>query len=139
MAEEEKVTLDSAELGNIVVAPEVIEVIIGIAASKVKGVYGMRGTFASNVAERLGRKDYDKGIYLSNDENSDLTADIYTYLDYGVTVPKVAIDMQEKVKQQVLFMTGLNLKEINIHVVGVIPEKLPKVDTSDLFDDEDKG
>jgi uncharacterized alkaline shock family protein YloU len=139
MAESEKVKLDSAELGDIVVAPEVIEVIIGIAASKVEGVYGMRGTFASNVAKRLGRKDYDKGIYLSNDENGNLIADIYTYLEYGITVPKVAIDMQEKVKQQVLFMTGLTLKEINIHVVGVVPEKLPKVDTSDLFDDEDKG
>ena len=36
--------------GRVVIAPEVIEVIIGIAASKVEGVYGMRGTFASNVA-----------------------------------------------------------------------------------------
>lgn len=139
MAESEKVKLDSAELGDIVVAPEVIEVIIGIAASKVEGVYGMRGTFASNVAERLGRKDYDKGIYLSNDENGNLIADIYTYLKYGITVPKVAIDIQEEVEQQVLFMTGMTLKEINIHVVGVVPEKLPKIDTSDLFDDEDKG
>ncbi|MDR1521801.1 MAG: Asp23/Gls24 family envelope stress response protein [Streptococcaceae bacterium] len=139
MNKEEKVTLDSAELGNVVVAPEVIEVIIGIAASKVDGVYGMRGTFANNVAKRLGRRDYDKGIYLSSDEDESLIADIYTYLKYGVSVPKVAIDMQKKVKQQVFFMSGLNLKEINIHVVGVVLEKSSKVDTSDLFDDGDEN
>ncbi|MDO5741995.1 MAG: Asp23/Gls24 family envelope stress response protein, partial [Vagococcus sp.] len=46
------------------------------------------------------------------------------YLNYGVSVPKVALSMQEKVKEQVLFMTDLELKEVNIHVVGVIPEKM---------------
>ena len=45
------------------IAPEVIEVIIGIAASKVEGIYGMRGTFANNVNELLGRKDTAK-VYI---------------------------------------------------------------------------
>ena len=55
MAEDKNLVLNATqELGEIVIAPEVIEVIIGIAASKVEGVYGMRGTFASNVTELLG-------------------------------------------------------------------------------------
>ena len=45
------------------IAPEVIEVIIGIAASKVEGVYGMRGTFANNVNELLGRAAHGK-VYI---------------------------------------------------------------------------
>jgi uncharacterized alkaline shock family protein YloU len=36
-------------------------------------------------------------------------------------------------------MTGLNLKEINVHIVGVVPEKTPKIDTYELFDGEDKS
>ncbi|WEG73841.1 Asp23/Gls24 family envelope stress response protein [Vagococcus intermedius] len=122
--------------GEIVIAPEVIEVIIGIAASKVEGVYGMRGDLASNVNQLLGRTAHSKGVYLKNEEDG-LRVDLYCYLNYGVAVPKVALDMQEKVKQQVLYMTDINLSEVNIHVVGVVPEKTenPKID--ELFDVEE--
>ncbi|EAC3855199.1 Asp23/Gls24 family envelope stress response protein, partial [Listeria monocytogenes] len=56
MNEDKNLVLNaSPELGEIVIAPEVIEIIIGIAASKVEGVYGMRGTLANSVTELLGR------------------------------------------------------------------------------------
>ncbi|MGX4686751.1 Asp23/Gls24 family envelope stress response protein [Vagococcus sp. JNUCC 83] len=123
--------------GEIVVAPEVIEVIVGIAASKVSGVYGMRGNLASNVAELFGSSVHDKGVYLTNDEGN-IKIDLYCFLNYGVSVPKTAIDMQEKVKQQVLYMTDLEIAEVNVHVVGVVPEKTTLPDLNELFDSEDE-
>jgi uncharacterized alkaline shock family protein YloU len=42
--------------GKVEIAPEVIEVIAGIAASEVEGVASMRGNFATGVVERLGKK-----------------------------------------------------------------------------------
>ena len=70
MADEKNLILNAnQDLGEIVIAPEVIEVIIGIAASKVEGVYGMRGTFASNVTDLLGRAGLGKGVYLANEED----------------------------------------------------------------------
>ena len=124
--------------GEIVIAPEVIEVIIGIAASKVDGVYAMRGDLASNVTELFGRAAHAKGVYLKNDDDG-LKVALYCYLNYGVAVPKVALDMQEKVRQQVLYMTDIELAEVNIHVVGVIPEKLATPNLDELFDlDEDE-
>lgn len=122
-------------LGEIVIAPEVIEVIIGIAASKVEGVYGMRGTFANNVNEFLGRAAHGKGIYLRAEEEG-LKVDIYCYLNYGISVPKVALEMQDRVKQQVLFMTDIDLVEVNVHVVAVVPEKLPNPDFDELFPED---
>ncbi|EOL48917.1 hypothetical protein RV11_GL000872 [Enterococcus phoeniculicola] len=137
MAEEKNLVLDAnQELGEIVIAPEVIEVVIGIAASKVEGVYGMRGTFASNVTELLGRASHGKGVYLTIDEDG-LKVDIYCYLKYGVSVPKVAMEMQERVKQQVLFMTDIDLVEVNVHVVAVVPEKMEQPVLDELFEDED--
>ena len=49
-------------LGKVEIAPEVIEVIAGIAASEVEGVAQMRGNFASGVVERLGKKNHGKGV-----------------------------------------------------------------------------
>ncbi|KAF1297136.1 hypothetical protein BAU15_06185 [Enterococcus sp. JM4C] len=137
MVEQKNLVLDAnQELGEIVIAPEVIEVVIGIAASKVEGVYGMRGTFASNVTELLGRASHGKGVYLTFDETG-LKVDIYCYLKYGVSVPKVAMEMQDRVKQQVLFMTDIELVEVNVHVVAVVPEKMEQPDFDELFEDDE--
>lgn len=137
MAEEKELILHTEkEMGEIVIAPEVIEVIIGIAASKVEGVYGMRGSLASNVTELLGRASHGKGVFLVNSEEG-IKVDLYCYLEYGVSVPKVAMDMQEKVKEQVLFMTDVELAEVNVHVVAVVPEKLAQPNLDELFMDEE--
>lgn len=133
---EEKI-IETQELGEVVIAPEVIEIIIGIATSKIKGVYAMQGNLASNIAEKLGRSSHSKGVYLKNNEDGSVNADLYVYLDYGVSVPKVAMAIQDKVKQQVYDMTGLNLKEVNIHIVSVIPEKFAQADLSELFDEDE--
>ena len=131
------VLIASPELGEIVIAPEVIEIIIGIAASKVEGVYGMRGTLANSVTELLGRAAHGKGVYLTIDETG-IKVDIYCYITYGMSVPKVAMEIQERVKQQVLFMTDVQLAEVNVHVVAVVPEKVDLPDIEELFGNDEE-
>lgn len=121
--------------GDIIIAPEVMEIIIGIAASEVEGVYSMRGSLVSNVNELLGRATHDKGVSLKIDDDG-LRVDLYCYVNYGVSVPKVAMEMQEKVKQQVLYMTDLELAEVNIHIAGMIPESATTYESVDESVDE---
>lgn len=137
MADEKALKLDvQDELGEIVIAPEVIEIISGIAASKVEGVYKMQGSFANNVTELLGRSVYGKGVYLSNTEDG-IQVDTYVSVKYGVSVPKVATEIQQRIKQQVLFMTDVTLAQVNVHIVAVIPEKHEAVNLDELFDDNE--
>ncbi|MCG3055842.1 Asp23/Gls24 family envelope stress response protein, partial [Escherichia coli] len=56
-------------LGKVEIAPEVIEVIAGIAASEVDGVTAMRGNFAAGVVEKLGKKNHGKGVKVDLTEN----------------------------------------------------------------------
>jgi len=137
MANETLTIQNDQEHGDIVIAPEVLEIIIGIAASKVDGVYGMRGNFTSTISEALGRQSHGKGILLTTGEDDELIVDIYTYLNYGVSVPKVAMEMQEKVSQQVLYMTGLTLSQVNVHVVAIVPEKMNANELESFLDDEE--
>ncbi|MFT8423938.1 MAG: Asp23/Gls24 family envelope stress response protein [Liquorilactobacillus sp.] len=135
MAENNNIIIESKEatLGQIEVAPEVIEVIIGIAAKQVEGVYSMRGSLANSVNELFGRKSRGKGVKLGQSLET-LTVEIYVFLNYGVSVPKVASEIQEKVKQQLLFMTGLELAAVDVYVQGVVPEKQgPTLDLDNLF------
>ena len=55
MAETNALEMTQGSLGKIEIAPEVIEVIAGIAASEIEGVATMRGNFAAGVVERFGK------------------------------------------------------------------------------------
>ncbi|MCM3215426.1 MULTISPECIES: Asp23/Gls24 family envelope stress response protein [Niallia] len=105
-------------LGKVEIAPEVIEVIAGIAASEVEGVAQMRGNFASGVVEKLGKKLHNKGVKVELAEDG-IKVDVYCVMNFGISIPQVAQQIQDNIRQTLLNMTALVAEEINIHVVGV--------------------
>jgi uncharacterized alkaline shock family protein YloU len=105
-------------LGKVEIAPEVIEVIAGIASSEVEGVASMRGNFASGVVERLGKKNHGKGVKVELTDEG-ISVDVYVVMIFGVSIPTVAKNIQDNVRQALVTMTALEVDEVNIHVVGV--------------------
>lgn len=135
MAEDSKIILSSEDqsFGTIEVAPRVVEIIAGVAASEIDGVSKMYGSLANSFGELLGRSDQRRGVKLTS-QNDNLTIDIDVYIDYGVSVPKLAAKIQDRVKQQVTLMTDLNVSEVNIHVKGIVQKKEEQtVDPDDIF------
>lgn len=145
MAEDSKIILnnDDQSLGTIQIAPRVLEIIAGIAASEVDGVSKMYGTFANSVSELLGRSDFRRGVKIANDQD-ELEIDVDVYVEYGVSVPKVAALIQKRIKQQVALMTNLQVTEVNVHVKGIVAAiEDQTVDPDDIFgekkDDKEVG
>ena len=119
------------QLGEIVIAPRVLEKIIAIATAKVEGVH----SFANkSMSDSLSMRTLGRGVALHTDESGDISVDIYLYLEYGISVPTVAI--QKAVKSAVNDMAEVELSAVNIHVAGIVPEKSPKPDLKDLFDED---
>ena len=119
--------------GEIVIAPRVLEVITGIAAAKVDGVHSLQN---KRVADSWSNTSLNKGIYLETDEEGRVTADIYVYLEYGVNVPAVSMDIQRAVKTAVLNYADVQVDAVNIHVNGIVPDKTPKPALKDLFGED---
>jgi uncharacterized alkaline shock family protein YloU len=117
-------------LGEIVIAPEVLEVIIGIAASKVEGVYSLR---SKRVLDNMGKQSEGRGVYVLTDDEGNVAVDLYVYLSYGIKVPQVASDIQKEVKTVVRDMTDVEIDEINIHVLAIMPSDSQKPAFDDLF------
>ena len=142
MADNSTIVLSGSDDGDqIKIDLTVLEVILGISAKKVDGVAGMRGGLKSGLNRVLGGEDRGKGVSVTVDENGDLTADVYVYLKYGVNVPSVAAKIQEALKQQLAQMTDMNLKSINVHVVGLVfPEDEHNFEDDDqpLFPDQEE-
>jgi uncharacterized alkaline shock family protein YloU len=95
-------------LGKVEIAPEVIEVIAGIAASEIEGVASMRGNFAAGVVERLGKKNHGKGVKVDLTEES-IIIEVYCVMIFGVSIPNVAQKIQDNIRQALLNMTALKL------------------------------
>lgn len=113
MAETERTTL-----GELRIANEVVAIVAGLAATEVEGVAGMSGGIAGGIAEMLGRKNLSKGVRVEVGEQ-EAAVDIFVVVDYGVRIPEVAWQIQENVKRAVETMTGLQVVEVNVHVLGV--------------------
>ncbi|RXT13784.1 Asp23/Gls24 family envelope stress response protein [Ammoniphilus sp. CFH 90114] len=109
---------EKTELGKIEIAPEVIEVITGLAAAEVDGVAHMSGGFVGDIAERLGRKNLAKGVKVEVGKK-EAAVDVYIIVKYGYKIPEVARNIQENVRQGIENMTGLKVIEVNVHIVDV--------------------
>ena len=98
--------------------------IAGVAVSEVSGVAEMSGGFAGGISEVLsGKKNLSKGIKVESGEK-ETKIDVNIIVEYGVRIPDVAFEIQNKVKASVESMTGLKVVEVNVHVQGVNAQNL---------------
>lgn len=120
------------EVGSVKIADEVISIVAGLAATEVPGVAGMSGGLAGGIAELLGKKNFSKGVKVIV-TGKKVTVEIYVIIEYGISIPEVAIEVQEKVKSAVENMTGFEVAAVDIHVQG-IARRLPKsIEDDDNF------
>ncbi|MFC0214206.1 Asp23/Gls24 family envelope stress response protein [Paenibacillus chartarius] len=110
---------EKTDMGSIQIAPEVIEIIAGLAAIEVDGVAGMSGGFAGGIAELLGRKNLSKGVKVDVGQR-EAVIDVSIVIEYGHRIPRVASDIQQNVKHAIESMTGLQVMEVNVHIHDVI-------------------
>ena len=119
MADENNTNLsyDSSE-GQISFADDVVAVIAGLATIEIDGVVGMSGGVADGIAEILGRKNFTRGVKV---EVGTLEAaiDLDIIAMYGMNIPDVCRKVQENVKKEVEMMTGLDVVEVNVNVMGI--------------------
>ena len=112
----------STETNEIKIANDVVAVIAGVAVSEVPGVAEMAGGFAGGITEVLsGKKNLAKGIKVDVGEK-ETKIDVNIIVEYGVRIPDVAFEIQNRVKKAVETMTGLNVLQVNVHVQGVDTE-----------------
>jgi uncharacterized alkaline shock family protein YloU len=109
---------EQTSLGSIRIADEVVRIIAGLAATEIPGVAGMSGGIVGGIAEILGRKNLSKGVKVDVGEK-EAAIDIFVIVEYGSKIPDVASQIQQKVRNAVQDMTGLNVVEVNVNIQGV--------------------
>lgn len=117
-------TLDKEkdDFGEVKISEGVVASIAGLAALEVKGVDSMIGSVATELAGKLGVKNLDKGIRAAIEDN-DVIIDMNINMLYGYNILNTCKQVQDKVKQSVESMTGLNCSKVNISIAGISVER----------------
>ena len=110
------------ELAEIKIADEVVAIIAALAATEVDGVASMAGNITNEVIGKLGIKNLSKGVKVDVLEGV-VTVSLALNLKYDYSIMEVTKKVQEKVKNAVENMTGLEVADVNIKVAGVEMEK----------------
>ena len=113
--------IDLQNGGTIKYANEVIAIIAGVAAGEVDGIAGMctSGGFGDIISRN---RNITRGIRVEMG-GEEVSIDIYTIVEYGQPIQKVALEVQENVRKAIETMTGLHVVKVDVHVQGVSFEK----------------
>jgi len=109
----------------------VIQVIILQCLSKIEDVGLIGGTLIDTL---LGRSDTDrvKGIFVEQDsKNHQVKVKVEINVNYGVSIPEKAEEVQTKVVEEITRLTGLHVATVHVVIKGLISETKEKKEKSD--------
>lgn len=109
---------NDASKGEIKIADEVVAIIAALAATEVEGVASMAGNITNELIGKLGTKNLSKGVKVDVLEGI-VTVSLALNLKYNYSIVEVSARVQEKVKNAIENMTGLEVADVNIKVAGV--------------------
>ncbi|MBP5489733.1 MAG: Asp23/Gls24 family envelope stress response protein [Lachnospiraceae bacterium] len=114
---EAEIEIDGTE-GQAVVSDDVIATVVGLAAAEVEGVAHLSGNLTKDVIGRNGIKNNSKGVKISLIDGR-VATELSICVQYGYSVPRVAKNVQEKVRSAIESMLGFASDRVTLHVVGV--------------------
>ncbi|WP_291426140.1 Asp23/Gls24 family envelope stress response protein [Deinococcus sp.] len=105
--------------GTIQISEGALASLIGLTAHEIPGVVGMApASLKEGLSRVLGRANVSDGVVIGR-ESGRFTADIYIVVAYGVSIPRVAENITDRVTHVTKTQAGIDLAAARIHAVGV--------------------
>ena len=119
------------DLGEINITKETIRSIVSLNLSDVKGVVGNRKSIIKEITDMLRgdvskneTEEADRNIKVEIKDNKPFI-NLYIIIKYGVRIPDIAWDIQNRVKEVLIKKLDTEVNEIDIHVQGIqFPKKI---------------
>lgn len=105
--------------GSIKISEEAVAGIVGMVLAQIKGI----AAGPTGLTEKLGKKNSNKGVRVEVD-GQEIVVSLQLYVEYGVRIPTLALEIQNTVRDAVQRMTGLKVREVNIYVQGISFERV---------------
>ena len=119
MAENKNFVINVNGDGGVNISEEVVGIIAGLGAVEVEGVESLAGNLTAENISKAGQGKLSKAIKVVDGDPGKIVVRMAINMKYGYEIPKVSGLVQEKVKQAVETMTGLEVTSVDIRIATV--------------------
>ncbi|MBE5852330.1 MAG: Asp23/Gls24 family envelope stress response protein [Lachnospiraceae bacterium] len=104
--------------GSVKIADGVVAMIAALASTEVNGVSSMNGNLTHELLNKIGYNNLTRGVKVEV-FNKCVKIDLAIIIEYGFNIPTTSKKVQEKVKNAIESMTGLEVTDVNVRIAGV--------------------
>ena len=115
---EKSVQLSNEVLVEVRIADSVVANIALLAAKETEGVFDTVGNAANEIMTKVGVKSASKGVRVEIID-SVVSIDLALIMQYGYNIPNTCKKVQDKVKNSIENMTGLEVSDVRIRIAGI--------------------
>ena len=117
-AKNTQLSQEEESFGTVKIADDVVAMIAALAATEVDGVTSMNGNMANEFLSRVGVKGLAKGSKVEI-FNKKVKVELAITMEYGFNIPATCQRVQNRVKNSIENMTGLEVTDVNIRISGI--------------------
>lgn len=115
---EKSIQLSEEVMGEVRIADSVVANIAILAAKETEGVYDAVGNAANAIMTKVGVKAVSRGVKIEIVDGV-VAVELALIMEYGFNIPTTCKKVQEKVKNSIENMTGLEVSDVNIRISGI--------------------
>lgn len=109
--------------GKTTIADEVVAKIVVISTKEIDGVHEMGtlgfGDTITGLAQRAVKTGQgSQGVHVEVGQH-EVAVDVKVVVEYGVSIPQVAVAIRRNITNRINSMTGLTVKEVNVDISGL--------------------
>ena len=111
-------TIRDGDVGTVKIADELLPIIAAFAATEVDGVSSMSGNLTHDIVRKMGFRTLGQGVR-TNVEDNRVQFELSLNIDYGRSIAEVGKEVQERVKNAVETMTGMEVGSVKVRIADV--------------------
>lgn len=111
-------TQEEDSIGAVKIADDVVAMIASLAATEIDGVSALVGNITNELMSKVGMKNLTKGVKVEVYDKK-VKVDLALSMEYGYNIPSTCGKVQDKVKNAIENMTGLQVVDVNIRITGI--------------------
>ena len=111
--------MNNQAVGSIIVSDQLLCTCVANSAREYPGVIGLDKVASEKALDILSKDtSVSNGVRISRKDGKPVL-DIFIVVEYGTQIPKLAWELQNKIKDDIKTITDQNVEDINIHIEGV--------------------
>ncbi|WP_273834752.1 Asp23/Gls24 family envelope stress response protein [Guptibacillus sedimenti] len=105
--------------GSLTISENVIDFILEVAIKETEGIHSIDAPVKKTLRKMVGKGKRSSFQYENMQEDGGLVLKVEVAIDFGEVIPYTCFVLQERIKNDVEKMTGLQVDEVNVVVASL--------------------